>query len=145
MSSHKMVYCESLSQLMSLSINKNNGLTADGIEAFTNLSNLVNLNLERCSRIHGGIIHLRGLHELSHLDLQGCPVIAASFGIISGLIETLNLDPCKISCEGLLNIKGLTSLRTLELSETGVKSEVAKKHGHGYGDMIRHDTDMVTW
>ncbi|KAM0939041.1 putative leucine-rich repeat domain superfamily [Dioscorea sansibarensis] len=59
-------FMSSLSQLMSLSFIKNNGLTAEGIEAFTNLSNLENLNLERCSRIHGGLVHLRGLFPFLH-------------------------------------------------------------------------------
>lgn len=50
-----------LSNLTSLSFKRSKGVTAEGMRAFANLINLVNLDLEGCLKIHGGLIHLKGL------------------------------------------------------------------------------------
>lgn len=50
-----------LSNLTSLSFKKSSAITAQGMIAFANLVNLVNLDLERCAGIHGGLIHIKGL------------------------------------------------------------------------------------
>jgi len=50
-----------LSNLTSLSFKKSTAINAKGMKAFTSLVNLVNLDLERCLGIHGGLIHLKGL------------------------------------------------------------------------------------
>ena len=50
-----------LSNLRVLSFKKSKAVTAEGMRAFSSLVNLVKLDLERCSRIHGGLIHLKGL------------------------------------------------------------------------------------
>jgi len=47
--------------LTSLSIKKCADVTAEGAKAFANLVNLVNLDLERCPKIHGGLVHLKGI------------------------------------------------------------------------------------
>jgi hypothetical protein len=47
--------------LTSLSIKKCAAVTAEGAKAFANLVNLVNLDLERCPKIHGGLVHLKGI------------------------------------------------------------------------------------
>ena len=51
-----------LSNLTSLSFRRNNAITAKGMNAFTNLVNLVKLDLERCPEIHGGLINLKGTY-----------------------------------------------------------------------------------
>lgn len=50
-----------LSNLTSLSFKKSSEITGQGMIAFANLVNLVNLDVERCGGIHGGLIHLKGL------------------------------------------------------------------------------------
>ena len=47
--------------MTSLSIKKCTAVTAEGAKAFANLVNLVNLDLERCPKIHGGLVHLKGI------------------------------------------------------------------------------------
>lgn len=49
-----------LSNLTSLSLKKCAAVTAEGAKAFAKLVNLVNLDLERCPKIHGGLVHLKG-------------------------------------------------------------------------------------
>lgn len=50
-----------LSNLTSLSLKRSNAVTAEGMRAFANLVNLLSLDLEGCLKIHGGLIHLKGL------------------------------------------------------------------------------------
>jgi hypothetical protein len=50
-----------LSNLTSLSFKRSNAVTAEGMRAFANLVNLLNLDLEGCLKIHGGLIRLKGL------------------------------------------------------------------------------------
>lgn len=47
--------------LTSLSFRSSNLITADGMRYFAHLINLKDLDLECCPRIHGGLIHLKGL------------------------------------------------------------------------------------
>lgn len=49
------------SNLTSLSFKRSDGVTAEGMRVFANLVNLVNLDLERCLKIHGGLVHLKGM------------------------------------------------------------------------------------
>ena len=50
-----------LMNLTSLSFKKSDAITAEGMRAFSNLVNLEKLDLERCSGIHGGFVHIKGL------------------------------------------------------------------------------------
>ena len=36
-------------------------ITAQGMSALSGLVNLVKLDLERCPKIHGGLVHLKGV------------------------------------------------------------------------------------
>lgn len=56
-----ILFLAGLTNLTSLSFKKSNAITAEGMKAFKSLVNLVNLDLERCLGIHGGLIHLKGL------------------------------------------------------------------------------------
>ncbi|KAH7688558.1 RNI-like protein [Dioscorea alata] len=121
-----------------------------GIEAFTNLSNLAFLNLERCSRIHGGLIHLRGLTKLKSLNIKYCnSVTDEDMEPLSGFTSLLqlNLNQCGLSDEEcqklseliqlkdlnlgynkitnacLINLKGLINLESLNLDACNISSE----------------------
>lgn len=50
-----------LLNLTTLSFRRNNRITAEGMSALSGLVNLVKLDLERCPKIHGGLIHLKGV------------------------------------------------------------------------------------
>ena len=50
-----------LMNLTSLSFKKSDAITAEGMRAFSNLVNLEKLDLEKCSGIHGGFVHIKGL------------------------------------------------------------------------------------
>lgn len=63
-----VILCLGLLNLTSLSFKKSKAVTAEGMRAFSSLVNLVKLDLERCSRIHGGLIHLKGLLYSTILD-----------------------------------------------------------------------------
>lgn len=60
--------------MTSLSIKKNCAVTPDGMRAFSNLVNLEKLDLERCSEIHGGFVHLKGFYScyLAQLYVRTC-------------------------------------------------------------------------
>lgn len=64
-----IILCLGLSNLTSLSFKKSNTVTAEGMRAFSSLVNLAKLDLERCSQIHGGLIHLKGLLFSNYLGL----------------------------------------------------------------------------
>ncbi|KAH7688543.1 RNI-like protein [Dioscorea alata] len=116
-------FMSSLSQLRSLSIIKNKGITAEGIEAITNLSNLENLNLERCSRIHGGLIHLRGLTKLKSLNIKYCnSVTDEDMEHLSGFTSLLqlNLNRCGLSDVGCQKLSALIQLKDLNLGYNGI-------------------------
>ena len=53
------------SNLTSLSFKRSDGVTAKGMSVFANLVNLVNLDLERCLKIHGGLVHVKGITLLN--------------------------------------------------------------------------------
>jgi hypothetical protein len=59
-SEHGLGMLSGLSNISSLSFKRSNGVTAEGMRAIANLINLVNLDLEGCLKIHGGLIHLKG-------------------------------------------------------------------------------------
>ncbi|KAJ0634386.1 putative leucine-rich repeat domain superfamily [Helianthus annuus] len=49
------------SNLTNLSFKRNNNITAKGMSSLSGLVNLSKLDLERCTGIHGGLVHLRGI------------------------------------------------------------------------------------
>lgn len=67
-----------LSNLTSLSLKKNAGITAEGMKAFSKLINLVNLDLERCSHIRGGLIHIKG-NLILRYSLHACTYSTAMY------------------------------------------------------------------
>lgn len=49
-----------LSNLASLSFRRNYAISAQGLNTFSGLINLVKLDLERCPGIHGSLVHIQG-------------------------------------------------------------------------------------
>ncbi|GAA0179857.1 hypothetical protein LIER_42229 [Lithospermum erythrorhizon] len=49
-----------LPSLTTLSFRRNNALSAEGMSALSKLVNLLKLDLERCPKIHGGLVPLKG-------------------------------------------------------------------------------------
>ncbi|ONM16131.1 Leucine-rich repeat family protein [Zea mays] len=122
------------SNLTSLSIKKCAAVTAEGAKAFANLVNLVNLDLERCPKINGGLIHLKGLKKLEKLNLRYCNGITDSdMKYLSDLtnLRELQLSSCKISAFGVSYLRGLHKLGHLNLegcAVTAVCLELQAKH-----------------
>ncbi|XWS17074.1 hypothetical protein CRYUN_Cryun33cG0036700 [Craigia yunnanensis] len=64
-----------LMNFTSLSFKKSDAITAEGMRAFSSLVNLGKLDLERCSGIHGGFVHIKGLSKLESLNIRCCKCI----------------------------------------------------------------------
>ncbi|KAJ0091048.1 hypothetical protein Patl1_13949 [Pistacia atlantica] len=104
--------------LTSLSFKKTNGITAEGMRAFSNLVNLEKLDLERCSGIHGGFGHLKGLMKLESLKIKCCKCVTDSdMKSLSGLskLKELQISNCNITDFGISYLRGLRKLITLNL------------------------------
>lgn len=55
--------------MTALSFRRNDAITSQGMSALAGLVNLAKLDLERCPKIHGGLIHLEGVHLKYSLGL----------------------------------------------------------------------------
>lgn len=51
-----------LLHVTALSLKRNNSITGRGITSLSGLIHLVELDLERCLKIHGGLVHLKGCY-----------------------------------------------------------------------------------
>lgn len=58
-----------LINLTSLSFKKSDAITAEGMRAFSSLVNLEKLDLERCSGINGGFVHIKGLLRMNNFRM----------------------------------------------------------------------------
>ncbi|XWS17063.1 hypothetical protein CRYUN_Cryun33cG0035700 [Craigia yunnanensis] len=84
-----------LMNFTSLSFKKSDAITAEGMRAFSSLVDLEKLDLERCSGIHGGFVHIKGLSKLESLNIRCCKcitdldlkAISGNFDKFFGLIE----------------------------------------------------------
>jgi hypothetical protein len=97
------------SNLTSLSFKRSDGVTAEGMRVFANLVNLVNLDLERCLKIHGGLVHVKGLKKLESLNMRYCNYIADSdIKYLSDLtnLRELQLSSCRITDLGVSYLGG---------------------------------------
>ncbi|CAN1289997.1 F-box/LRR-repeat protein 16 [Linum perenne] len=144
----------SLTNLTSLSFKRSKAITAEGMSAFSNLVNLEKLDLERCSQIHGGLFHLKGLTKLESLNIRCCKCITdldmkalvgltnlkelqisncsiTDFGVslLRGLqkIVILNLEGCNVSTACLDSLAALVNLAYLNLSRCGLSDEGCEK------------------
>ncbi|KAM0850155.1 hypothetical protein ACQ4PT_053266 [Festuca glaucescens] len=104
------------SNLTSLSFKRSDGVTAEGMRVFANLVNLVNLDLERCLKIHGGLVHVKGLKKLESLNMRYCNYIADSdIKYLSDLtnLRELQLSSSRITDLGVSYLRGLSKLTQL--------------------------------
>ncbi|KAF5957174.1 hypothetical protein HYC85_004399 [Camellia sinensis] len=108
----------SLSNLTTLSFRRNNQITAQGLNVFAGLINLLKLDLERCPGIHGGLVHLKGLAKLESLNIKCCNCITdADMKPLSGLtnLKELQISCSKVSDYGISFLGGLHKLSLLNM------------------------------
>ncbi|CAH9092089.1 unnamed protein product [Cuscuta epithymum] len=99
-----------LTSLTSLSLRRNNMVTAQGMSALSGLINLVKLDLERSPKIHGGLVYLRGLTKLESLNINCCNCITDSD--IKSLTVLKNLKVLQVASNKVTDY-GVTFLRAL--------------------------------
>ncbi|XWS17071.1 hypothetical protein CRYUN_Cryun33cG0036500 [Craigia yunnanensis] len=91
-----------LMNFTSLSFKKSDAITAEGMRAFSSLVDLEKLDLERCSGIHGGFVHIKGLSKLESLNIRCCKCITdLDLKAISGLN---NLKELQTSNSNITNL-----------------------------------------
>jgi len=122
-SEHGLGVLSGFSNLTSLSFKRSDGVTAEGMRALANLVNLVNLDLERCLKIHGGLVHLKGLRNLESLNMRYCNYVEDSDVMyLSDLtnLKELQLSSCRITDLGVSYLRGLSKLTQLNLESCPV-------------------------
>ncbi|CAN1289992.1 F-box/LRR-repeat protein 14 [Linum perenne] len=120
----------SLTNLTSLSFKRSKAITAEGMSAFSNLVNLEKLDLERCSQIHGGLFHLKGLTKLESLNIRCCKCITdLDMKALVGLtnLKELQISNCSITDFGVSLLRALVNLAYLNLSRCGLSDEGCEK------------------
>ncbi|KAG9150924.1 hypothetical protein Leryth_003046 [Lithospermum erythrorhizon] len=103
-------YISGFLRLTTLSLRRNNSLTAQGMSALSKLVNLVKLDVERCPKIHGGLAHLKGLTKLEYLNLNCCNCVEdADMNDISGLanLKSLHISSSMVTDDGVSFLKGI--------------------------------------
>ncbi|KAH7547434.1 hypothetical protein FEM48_Zijuj01G0309600 [Ziziphus jujuba var. spinosa] len=139
-SDHGLQHISGLSNLTSISFRRNNAITAQGMSAFAGLVNLVKLDLERCPKIHGGLVHLEGilqvrrvLHIFNHFVCLRLGAASRKWMYVSGFLssdksfvyhytgltrlESLNIKWCNcITDADITSLAGLTNLKGLQIS-----------------------------
>ncbi|XP_031108758.1 toll-like receptor 13 isoform X3 [Ipomoea triloba] len=105
-------------KLTCLGFKNSTALTAEGMQCLSSLVNLVKLDLERCPRIHGGLVHIEGLTRLESLTIRCCKCIVDSdMKSLAGLVNLKQLQtPCvNITDSGVFYLKGLRKLVLLNM------------------------------
>ncbi|KAE8817957.1 F-box/LRR-repeat protein 2-like [Hordeum vulgare] len=122
-SEHGIGVLSGFSNLTSLSFKRSDGVTAEGMSVFADLVNLVNLDLECCLKIHGGLVHMKGLRKLESLNMRYCNYITDSdIKYLSDLtnLKELQLSSCRITDLGVSYLTGLSKLTHLNLESCPV-------------------------
>ncbi|XP_022889755.1 F-box/LRR-repeat protein 14-like isoform X4 [Olea europaea var. sylvestris] len=117
-SDHGLEQISGLSNLTTLCFRRNNVITAQGMSSLSGLVNLVKLDLERCPKIHGGLVHLNGLVKLESLNINCCSCIAdADMKHLSGLsnLKSLQIAFSKVTDYGITYLKALHKLALLNM------------------------------
>nr|GEV82537.1 hypothetical protein [Tanacetum cinerariifolium] len=104
---------------------RNSKITTKGMSVLSGLVNLSKLDLERCTGIHGGLAHLKGLKKLEALNINCCNCITDVD--MKPLSELTNLKELQISCSkvtdhGVTFLKGLHKLALLNMERCPVTS-----------------------
>ncbi|XP_071910883.1 uncharacterized protein [Coffea arabica] len=112
-----------LSNLAYLGFIKSNALTREGMQALSSLFNLEKLDFDRCPRIHGGLVHLKGLTKLKSLKIRCCKCITDSdMESLAGLInlKELQISSVNITNIGVSYLEGLSNLISLTVEGCNV-------------------------
>uniref|UniRef100_A0A3Q7FUZ9 F-box domain-containing protein n=1 Tax=Solanum lycopersicum TaxID=4081 RepID=A0A3Q7FUZ9_SOLLC len=107
-----------LTNLTSVSFRRNNTVTAQGMSVLSGLINLVKLDLERCPKIHGGMVHLKGLAKLESLNINCCNCITDSdMKPLADLtnLKGLQISSSKVTDYGVIFLKALEKLTLLNM------------------------------
>jgi Leucine-rich repeat (LRR) protein len=114
--------CGRLPALKTLILSGVTSLTADGLLAVGGLTALTYLDLEHCNVTDAVLRELRGLTELSSLDLYGCTLVTdVGLRELRDLtaLRTLGLSSCThVTDAGLQHLMSLTALSELDLGGT---------------------------
>jgi Leucine Rich repeat len=97
-------------------------VTDAGLVHLKGLTNLSCLQLRRTQITDAGLVHLKGLSNLSHLDIQINQVTDAGLVHLKGLsnLTDLALGVNPVTDAGMVQLKGLTKLIDLRLRATQV-------------------------
>jgi hypothetical protein len=108
-----------LTQLQSLTLSESGGVTDEGLECLSGMTELRSLTLWECPGITGaGLAHLQGATDLDSLALYDCGPTDDGLNHLPGLSRLANLTingAPKLSDEGLAFLPGMTGLRSLTL------------------------------
>ena len=93
-----------------------------GLSDLKGLNNLTSLDLSWTKVTDAGLVHIKGLNNLKSLDLSGTKVTDAGLVHIKGLnnLTSLYLFSNNVTDAGLVHIKGLNNLTSLRLGGTNV-------------------------
>jgi beta-lactamase regulating signal transducer with metallopeptidase domain/Leucine-rich repeat (LRR) protein len=98
-------------------------VTDDGLAQLKDMTWLKSLRIERCPRITGaGLAYLKGMEQLSSLDLDGTPITDAALSQLREMdnLSQLDLSRTAITDAGLVNLRGMKGLRDLRIQDTKV-------------------------
>lgn len=117
-----LVHLTALKNLKTLKL-WSTAITDAGLATIGQLDDLEQLRLYDCSKVSGaGLIHLRGLMNLSSLDVEKTNVDGDGLKDLRGLpnLRSLNLLETRVDDDGLVHLEGLKQLRSLRLDCTRI-------------------------
>jgi Leucine-rich repeat (LRR) protein len=109
-----------LNQLEILELAGNASVTDAGLVHLKGLTNLSGLGLNNTQITDAGLVHMKGLTKLSYLGLNGTQVTDAGLVRLKGLtnLSILGLNGSQVTDAGMVHLKGLTNVSHLGLSGT---------------------------
>jgi serine/threonine protein kinase len=107
-------------QLLEVTLESNQRLSADGLARLEKLKSLGSLWLQGSPIRDAWLVHLRSLNSLNTLNLHTTGLTDSGLQHLSGLtnLTTLNLANNSLTDGGLVHLKGLTNLTYLDLNQT---------------------------
>ncbi|KAI4365406.1 hypothetical protein MLD38_021392 [Melastoma candidum] len=118
-------FCELISDVGLAHLSGLNVFFLDGLLGFCLLHNDsfrshlgMHLDLERCPKIHNGLIHIQGLSKLESLNIKWCNSITdADMKHLAGLtsLKSLQISCSKVTDSGIAYLKALQKLSLLNL------------------------------
>ncbi|KAK7837252.1 f-box/lrr-repeat protein 14, partial [Quercus suber] len=149
LSEHGLKHISGLLKLKSLNIRCCKCVTDLDLKAISGITSLKELQAFSSNITDVGVSYLKGLHNLTMLNLEGCNITNACLESISALVAlaVLNLNRCDLNDDGwekfsgnknlkvlslgfnnitdacLVHLKGLTNLESLNLDSCGIGDE----------------------